>query len=353
MKKPWILGLVLVAVLVGGGFYWQRNWSLTSQVARARGLVGTRSADPILNQLTERNPRNAEVQFLRARQARLFGQSLDALAALSRAAELGWPQAQVERERLLVLAQTDIAQAEAPLQALLDTQPDDEEVLQALAFGYGRAGYLTKSDALVQRVLQLDPDNGAAVCMRGAIALRREKYDRARPDLEAAFRRGPDQYYYRDARQMLARCLMLLGRFEESLELYRQCRAEDPTDVAVNFQAGQCARFLKRWDEAFDAFQTVLRQQPDHLDALLQLAYIHEERGEMKPARELLEQAEKQAPELPVIHFHLARTLRALGETGRAMVYQKRYDEGRKREEEQAAKKKDATKGQGSPETPK
>src|SRR5207244_12303677 len=125
--------------------------------------VGTRPADARLEWLRRRAPGDAEVFFIAARQHRLFGRPDDALAALNRAAELGWPEPRIARERLLLLAQSGFERAEPRLLAQLDKDPHDTEVLLALAQGYRQSGYYKRAEAIVNGILEREPDNGAAL----------------------------------------------------------------------------------------------------------------------------------------------------------------------------------------------
>jgi tetratricopeptide (TPR) repeat protein len=98
----------------------------------------------------------------------------------------------------------------------------------------------------------------------------------------------------------------------------------------VLFGLGRCCWFLNRWDEAQEVFQEVLRLQPDHLDALSQLAYIQEERGELPQALVLLERAATQDPSWYDLHFRMAKIFKALGQTQRATEHLQRAEQVKK-----------------------
>jgi tetratricopeptide (TPR) repeat protein len=325
-----IVGVVVVAGLGALGVYWQRGQAFARRLEEARAAVGSRQGSPLLDQLAESYPNNAEVQYLHARQLRLDNHPDRALDALKRASELGWPQAQIERELLLVRALTEFPQVEPKLQALLDTDPDDCEVVLALAFGYSRQREVKKAEALVNSVLDRDPDDGLALCLRGRVRLQKSLPHDARPDLEKALRVGRERTYFADARLLLANCLLEVGDFEESLRLFRECQAEEPENPKVLFGVGRAAWYLNRWPEAEEAFRAVLRLQPDHLDALSQLAYIHEDRGEQAEALRLLEAAVKQDPTWYELHFRIAKILLAQGQTERAAEHRRRAEELKK-----------------------
>jgi tetratricopeptide (TPR) repeat protein len=321
-----LLALLLLPVLVGFAVSWRFSHSLPRQLAQARSALGTREGSALLEELVQDHSDNPDVFFLHARQQRLNGQTSQALVSLQRAAELGWPPAQVERERLLVRAANEFRQVEPALQALLDADPGDREVLLTLGFGWTRLQNPRKAEALVDAVLSRDPNDGLAHLLRGRIQLQKSQPHEARADLEQALRLGAGQYYAADARLLLAQCLLDLSEFEEALQLYRQCQAEEPDNPSVHLGTGRCLWHLHHWPEAAEAFQTVLRLNSDNLDALSQLAYLQEEQGQLSGALELLEKAARLDPTWYDLSFRIAHLLREMGQPERAAEYEKRAE---------------------------
>lgn len=332
MKKLLLVfGLLLIPTLTGVGVYWYRSQSLSRRLAEAQSAVGSRQGGELLERLARAHPQNAEVLFLHARQLRLEGQNDRALAQLEAAAERGWPQPQVARELLLLHAGTDFHRAEPDLQALLDIHPDDREALLALALGWCRQRNFDRAETLINGVLDQDPEDGVALCIRGRIRLQQQQPHDARPDLERALQLGSDRYFGRDARLLLAHCLLETGQFADARRRFEECRDEEPENPQVYFGLGRCAWYLGRWDEAANAFRQVLQLRPDHVDALSQLAYIHEERGELAQALRLLEQAARHDPKWSDLHFRMAKILLALGQKEQAAGHQKIAEEVTKR----------------------
>jgi len=315
-----IIGLIAIACLGTGAVYWQRAQSRARRLDEARALIDTRQGHELLEQLAAQYPNDPEVLLLRTRALRMRNQIEPAIQSLKRAEELGGPRPTAERERLLLQARKDFRKAEAQLQALLDRDPNDREALLALALAWTQSKSYKKAESLANAILQRDPDDGLAICLSGRLQLLQHSPFVARPKLEKAFGHGPDRYYYADARIMLAQCLLEIGNFSKALELYSQCRADEPEDARVLLGLGRCQWFLGQWQEATATFETLLRLHPDHLDALSQLAYIHEERGEKQQALDLLERAAKQDPTWDELHFRMAKILLALEQKDRAAV---------------------------------
>jgi tetratricopeptide (TPR) repeat protein len=332
------LGLLLVILgvpgLVGAAVYYQRERSLRARLAEARATLGSARAGSLLEALAHEHPANAEVHFLRARQLRLERHAEAVDGELAQAAELGWPPAELARERLLLLADTHFLRAEPQLVARLDVEPYDADVILALARGYLTLRYRKRAEALLDRFIAHAPDNGAAYWLRGRLnweAGREGRYDRARLDLEKALALGPDQYYAAEAQLFLANCLLDLGEHDRALELFRKYVAREPTSIAALLGLAQSAGYAGRLEEALDAYESTLRLRPGNVEALLETAHIYEQRGELTEALRALEAAERSDPKQYKLHSQMAKILRALGQNARAAEYEKRYEEAMKR----------------------
>src|SRR5205807_9902441 len=191
MKNALVIGtLLLVPGLVGAGVYWQRTRSLGAHRARALTLLGGRDASATLLTAADRFPDHAEPQFLAAQQPGYEAKFAKAEDYLRRAAAPGWPRAAVDRQHWLFLLHNDFRAAEPHLQRLRETDPDDVDVLVGLGLGYTKIGRLPMAEALAHRALQIDPDNGAALCLRGKVQFQLRHRDWALADLDRALMLG-------------------------------------------------------------------------------------------------------------------------------------------------------------------
>jgi Tfp pilus assembly protein PilF len=84
------------------------------------------------------------------------------------------------------------------------------------------------------------------------------------------------------------------------------------------------------------ALRAVLQARPDHPETLLELARIHEGRGELSRALELLRRAEARAPDRPEVLTLSAKVLNALGRPREAGEYTRRYTEQQRRDARRA-----------------
>jgi tetratricopeptide (TPR) repeat protein len=322
-----LLGLLAVPALVGGIIWRQRTQALPRRLEQARLLLGTRMGKQLLEEVVRQHPESAEAHLLLAQQLRREEQPGEAGLHLERAAVLGAAMEAVERERLFCTAQVGFPAVANRLEALLDRAPEDGEVLCCLAQGYGRAGADERAEILVSRALAQAPGDARALCLRGRIRLKRRQLDGARVDLEQALQAGPDSVEYPAAQLLLANCLLDMGAFEEARSLFRRCCSQEQDNPMALFGLGRTAVYLDALDEAEQVLTAVLRLRPEHPETLLELAGVHERRGELPQALALLERAEKQIPDRPVVQFRLARILRALNQPERAAVCERRYTE--------------------------
>jgi tetratricopeptide (TPR) repeat protein len=340
-KVSIILGLAITPLLVGAGVYWQHNRSvLEGQLAEARAAVGTNAGSAILERLANQYPDSAEVQFLLSRQLIAEGKPDVAEGTLSKALALGWPRAEVERQRWIAVSYRDFRQAEPPLLGFLDVNANDRDVLLALAAGYHRHKRFKLAESLLDRLLKISPDDGQALLQRGEVRLQLLQVDQAEKDLKKAYAQAKDRPYEYKARFLLATGLRQLGQAEKALELYRVCCAEAPRDVAAFYGLALCLRFLNRPDDALAAFQHVLELKPDEIETLLQVAYLYDERGELDKAIEVLAQIEKMYPEEPQMLVQMGKTLQAKGDMEGAAKYRKRSEDLRRHWEDLNAKER-------------
>lgn len=64
-------------------------------------------------------------------------------------------------------------------------------------------------------------------------------------------------------------CYARTGEFKLASSRFRQALDVDPANVKARFYLGCCLRELGMYDEAIEAFETVLVHNPDHRGALL------------------------------------------------------------------------------------
>jgi len=348
MKKFLIvLGLLVVVAGAAGALYVQRTRSLANDIAQARELLETRQGKELIARLAARYPGNAEVQFLRCRQLALDADLVEAQLVLGQAAALGYPDDQVRRERWILTAFNNFRQAEPYLQEMLAGNKDDRDVAMSLARGYMQGHKLRTAESLVSPIIQRNPADGEALCLRARIRLLDSNTVRAADDARKALALGEDKFYHFAARMLLAECMEKLtdrgDNIRRAYELYKLCKAERPTNSQAIYQFARCATYVERFDEALAAFNEFLELRPGNVDALLQISNIRIVKKEYGVALNILKAVELQYPDDPQVLAHLAKIYQLLGRPDKAKEYAKRHEEWIKRLEEKSKDKQTPT----------
>src|SRR5262249_14995434 len=160
---------VLLAA-AGGALYMLHMRAVAGKVARAQELLGTRQGKEAIARLAEEYPNNAAAQFLHCRQLSLDGDDAQAQIKLAPAAAPGYPEDQAARQGWLSTALANFPKAQQALDAMLAADPDDRDVTMSLALGYSQVNR-PRAITLASRILERNPDDGPALCLRGRVLL--------------------------------------------------------------------------------------------------------------------------------------------------------------------------------------
>jgi tetratricopeptide (TPR) repeat protein len=323
-----IVGVTAIAAAAAGITWWCLREASEDQIASARGSIGTRTAGKLLEQLRRDDPKDPEVQFLSARQARLESRWATASSYLNRAESLGWPSNEVALERLYILAGEDFGAARPQLQRLIDTDPKNLEALLVAAEGELQAGRFQIALTRAEQAQQIAPDHVRGLYVRGsARQLLQQRLDLARTDLETVYALGAEHVLFRKARLALGMCLLDLGEFGRAFELFRASRDDEPENALAEFGLGRAATYLGDFSLAEQSFVRVLELRPEHVETLISLAQLLEQRGDIAGAIAHLKKAEKREPDRLEVQSRLAKLLAAQGQTEQAAVHQARFRE--------------------------
>lgn len=147
-----------------------------------------------------------------------------------------------------------------------------------LLLGSGRA---SEAAEVFGRGSEIDPAN---VEMRLKLAVALERLRRF-ADAERILADLLDESGLDDVRERLARLLFLTGRFEESLDLFREL----PPSPEMLDRVAMCNHALGRLDEALEIEREVLRAKPDWVLAMVNISVILGALGELDEAEAFLE----------------------------------------------------------------
>jgi tetratricopeptide (TPR) repeat protein len=265
----------------------RRDWSLPQA---ALGLLLTRAGDdakaePFLRRAVELDAKDAH--------------ALAALASLRLRAG-----ATEEAVKLIVRATAAGADADAALWA---TRARIERI----------AGDKTAAARSIERALQLDPGNVAALEERTELAADTDDHERAIKDIEAALRAAPDSA---PLRARLAGFHALAGEKhrttdpDKSLTHYR--RAAELVPGSVEYATGYASALVqaRRFAEAVAILRRILASAPEHYAAHANLATALDGLKQYPEALVEYQWLNRARPDLPVTYFFLARAYDLTGE---------------------------------------
>ena len=171
-------------------------------------------------------------------------------------------------------------------QALMNTAPDSQEVIQLNAENFEKQGDLQKAIAEYRVLLQRTPGMPGIHYRIGGLILAQP------PSATSAEEAGKE--------------------FEEELKIY-------PRNAGAEYYLGEIARQADKLPEAIEHFSRSTNLYPAFAEAYFGLGRCLLDSGKPKDAVGPLETAVKLAPDNPTIHFSLATAYQRLGRTDDAV----------------------------------
>jgi len=258
---------------------------------------------------------DGETAFLEARALRKLGRLDETRGALLQAAEREFPVERLEREQLLALAQAgQLREAEPHLPRLLaDPGEDAAEICEAYAIGFLRNQRAELAAALLSSWSADFPEDPRPWLLLGKLHIEQSQWEQAEHALEEVLTLRPDDP---EAAYYLANVFRERRRLPEALDLYERSAAgaanREERDRARSGQV-QCLRILGRPEEGRTIAKQILRDDPDHRDALAELGRIEADAGRFVEAVAALEKADaRDHPDIEV-RYAWAGALRGAG----------------------------------------
>lgn len=95
------------------------------------------------------------------------------------------------------------------------------------------------------------------------------------------------------AKLSLAECYFGTGEAMKGVVLVKEITAKEPENKAANLLLGQQGLISQQYDKAKQRFETVLKNEPKNVEAMLGLAEALKGLGEIEKAKQLLEECKK------------------------------------------------------------
>jgi predicted Zn-dependent protease len=198
--------------------------------------------------------------------------------------------------------------AERTLDDLFEREPDNSDVLTAMAAFYGQTNRTDDFIAKLEAQRQEHPENRAAVDQLVTLYAARQRTPEALRVLDAsraAAKGDPDLLYY------IANLYARVGQKQTTEQILEQIVKLDPRHApACNDLGYNWAEQGKNLDRAETLIRTAVRAEPDNGSFLDSLGWVLYKRGKFAQARSALEEAVKASsfPD-PVVLDHLGDTL--------------------------------------------
>lgn len=216
-----------------------------------------------------------------------------------------------ERSRGLELARAaSFEQAEPFLLAAARRQPDDAEVVGALARGYAGQNH-SDAQVFLDRWVALRSSDTEPLLCRMEFHARRQDHEKALADAERILEVDPSNVA---GRQAVLNHALGAGKHSRAERGCREALSRDPSDRHASRQLVQALRGQGRHDEAIALLEGQLRQTPNDSGLLVALGQAYFEAGRPRQAIPVLRQALDDPKRWGTGRYYLALALKQDGQ---------------------------------------
>lgn len=153
----------------------------------------------------------------------------------------------------------------------LALEPDDADMRAQLAAILFDHNNLIQADLEAQRAIQIDPLNAQARIIKGALALRKNRYAEAIDILESVIAQRGDLVA---AHVLLGQATEALGQLDEAAKAYEQALKMEQNLEVAHRRLGMVYRKLKRFDDAQRELEMAARLDPSISETQEQLRLL-------------------------------------------------------------------------------
>jgi len=187
----------------------------------------------------------------------------------------------------------------------------------ALAVDLMKQGRFSDAEQICASMLELEPDNAAALHYSGILAHQRGDRDRALALIGQSLERSPLQP---DWYSNLGIVLQANGQFEGAMEAFRRAIALNPDHANAHNNLGVLHKLYGRYDEAEASYRTVIALNPNHPDVYHNLAVVLDLMGRLQEALEAHCKHITLRPKQSDAHRYLALAYSIIGEHEKAVA---------------------------------
>jgi len=216
------------------------------------------------------NPALTTSWIMLERLCRMMGDSRNAETAAERVSTLKrMPHEVVQAGSLF--SDGELSAAENILRAYLLKSGDDAEAMRLLARIEHQRDVLDEAELLLEAALKLAPNYLAARLDYARVLMDRQKYLRAREEIDALLRLEPDNQHYLS---LNAAACVGLGKHEPAIAVYRHLLTASPSSADLHVSLGHVLQTAGRQKEATESYQMAVAARPSFGDAWWSLANL-------------------------------------------------------------------------------
>lgn len=194
-------------------------------------------------------------------------------------------------------------------------EPVPVDTMLAAAENALKQGKPERARLMLDEAKKAYPNDGRVDYLYGMAAAQQEKNDEAVGHFKAALQKLPGM---RDAHLQLAMLYDVMGRYEQSDEVYREATKRFPKDAELFAEWGTTLILRKRWKEAEGVLGKALALQPKDPTITSDLAFVLLKLGRAKESVQHYEQAFKLGQSDPNVRRQYADALASVGDLERA-----------------------------------
>ena len=241
----------------------------------------------------------------------------------------------------------DFKNAEIVVKDIISLDPENLAPYVTLALFYTQRGELDKAEQTFRKMISLDPLDAQRYLFLAEFQGRHRSINEAEKTLLSGIEKNPEAFKIRyvlgelykltkseKLRGVYKEIITLNGTGPEGLkarnelavlaladndvvkaeQLINEVLNENPRDNAALLTKGKIEYSRKDFNAAISAFRTVVKDQPDRIDAVYFLAMVHSQNKELELAGEVLAQGVTNAPDKPKSYINYASYLEKTGD---------------------------------------
>lgn len=325
-RRKWLWAVALLGVLAVVGAFAVRGLAARDSRRKAeevRVLLAARRYDEAERRIetwAAAAPRDGQADYYRALLELKRDRPVEALEAMRRALDHGYPRESVDILHAIILARAGKFQEAEPrlLPAFVQRAEPAAEIAEGMARIYLGTYRLGEASQALERWMAVAPRDARPYLWRNQIDERVAEDDTAViRNYRAALQRDPN---LDDARLGLAQLLLKGHRIDESGREFSAYLKRNPRSVDGHNGAGQIALLKGNLGAATTHFAKALEGDPKNPVALRELALIDLRAGRYAQARDRLKAAVAASPFDPEVRYNYSRALKLSGDEAQAAV---------------------------------